>query len=989
MLRLLLSLAAAMALAVPVPAQEAMPLARSWQAEHGLPSNTIRWIAQTRDNFMWLGTEAGLARFDGLHFVAYGPKDGLPADAVYALQGTKDGALWVGYSDAGLVRLKNNAFTIFSKDDDLPSLSIRALSEGPDGTLWVGTPKGVARWNGSRFEAIPNPPGRNGMTALIARRNGEVWVHFYGRSLEVWNGKTWTSPPSLPPGGLDNITGFAEDAEGRLWAVSNAGPAVRLGLNGWESFPFVSPPATPLPRPIAVGPRGEVCIGHLGAGLWVLKGKSFVPLSTDDGSGEALVEGVHYDLEGQLWVGSFSSGLVRLSPRRVESLRFDPTNNADPVRSIAEVNPGEIWAGTQGIGFWRWADGKTSRIVPDSSMRWEIYGNGLARNHAGSLFVATDTVRRFDAGKLSGSWNLGNPARETVRSLCVAPDDALYVGTAGGRLLELRNGAMKLLAASNKSGSAWSLTLTPDQALWASTAERGARRLKAGTDTFFTAEHGLRSNRVNAMHTDARGTLWAGTRGGGLARWNGERFQSIGTEAGLLDDTITQIMDDAHGRLWLGGIRGLSSLPIAELEAAFAGKIPSVHPRNFSRADGMDSSEFLEMQPIRDSQGRLYFGTTRGIVRVDPRPADTSPSPPRIYLKSLTADDQHRFDAADSHWPERVTLPPGTARIEVAYTAPEFVAPEQLRFRYHMSGIDEQWHPVGDQRAVSFTRLPPGHYRFEVSAAEPGGGWIAPAAMEITLLPFFWQTGWFLALCYGTVFLLIGILIWAILKRRAAREVARLEKEHALDAERARIAKDLHDDLGASMTQIALFSDLAKSDLGSPEQATEHLEQIFLTARKSARALDEIIWAVNPARDSLEGFATYLSKQVQDLARASGLACYLDLPNPLPPLILPAAIRHHLFLAAREALHNIAKHAGAKTVSMKVSLNVTTFRLVIEDNGRGMIGATDTEDADGLRNMQRRMSEIGGRFHIDAPPDGGTRVTFELPLRVFETNQAG
>lgn len=959
-------------------ALESNPLVRSWQTEDGLPSNTIRWITQTADGFMWLGTEAGLARFDGSNFVTFGPREGLPAVAVSALTATHDGALWVGYWRYGLFRLQNNQFTSFSSADGLPTNTIRSISEGSDGTLWIGTSGGLARWTGQGFEAVPNPADLGDAQSILARRNGEVWVNFETRSLRIWNGREWKEPAIPGPSELARLTSLAEDPQGALWAVSNAGPVLRLGVSGWEQFPFQPPPTKANPRPIAISSHGDVCVGQVGAGLWQLKSRAFEPVSANDGSGEALVEGLYFDRLGQLWVGSFSSGLLRLSPRRIESIRLDQETNADPVRALIEAKPGEMWIGTQSMGIWRRVNGVNERLNIDPDINKEGFGNAIVRSNAGSILVASTVLRQYDGGKLTATLSLPEK-REAIASL-VAGRDVVFAGTASGRVLKWQNGELNTFADSQGSGVVWSMAVTADQTVWASTWGKGVRRIRAGEDSFLTMADGLRSNVVNALYVDAQDTLWVGTQSGGLSRWHDGRFQSAGTEAGLLDDTINQIIEDGEGQLWLGGLRGLSVVPKAELEEVFAGRSTTVHPRSFGKMDGMDSSEFLEMRPIQDSSGRLCFGTSRGFVRVDPRREGAGKGHPRVHVENLTVDGQNRFSAFDSTAPTSIELAPGVSRIDIGYTAPQFITPEQIRFRYRLAGSDSPWHEVGSQRTVSFNQLPPGHYRFEVAAAAPVGMWSAPTPLAFTLRPYYWQTGWFLACCILAALIIVGVAVWAVMRQRAARKLARLEKQHAVDAERARIAQDLHDDLGASLTEIALYSDLAKTDLASPDEASEHLEHIFVTARNSARALDEIIWATNPKNDSLENFAAFVSKQVQDLAHAAGMSCHLDVPNPLPAIDLPATVRHHLFLATREALHNAAKHSGAQKLSLRLAFEERGFSLIIEDDGRGMTDAPRDTDADGLVNMKRRMTDIGGDFQVDSVPGRGTKITFRVPV---------
>ncbi|BDS06303.1 hypothetical protein NT6N_13430 [Oceaniferula spumae] len=961
-----------------VQAQNTKSLVRSWQTGDGLPSNTVRLITQTTDGFMWLGTEAGLARFDGLNFISFGPREGFPAVAVSALTAMSDGALWVGYWRYGLLRLKDNKVTTFTTAEGLPGNTIRSLSEGPDGTLWVGTNKGLIRWTGEGFAVIPDPPGLSDTQAILARHNGEVWVNFNKRTLRIWNGAEWNEPRIAPPVGIARRTNLAEDSQGKVWALSHAGSVLSFDENGWTEFPLHQPPSKANGRPIAISPDGEVYIGHLGSGLWKLKGSAFEPVSVDDGNGEALVEGLYFDGLGQLWIGSFSSGLLSLSPRRLESIRIDSQNNADPVRALFEAKPGEMWIGTQGLGVWHRSHGVNKRLSPDAGFPLGSSCEAIVRSHDGSIIVAGTEIYQYNDEKLTAVLDL--PDRKELIFTMAVGADSVFVGTGSGRILKLQQGKVSLLAEPQGSGSVLSMTVGADQTLWAGTWGKGVRRIRGNEDQFLSIADGLRSNIVNAVYLDAEDTLWVGTRSGGLARWHDGRFQSIGKEEGLLDDTINQIIEDGEGRLWLGGLRGISVVQKSELEEVFAGRADSVHPRGFGKADGMDSTECLEMQPIRDSAGRLCFGTTRGYVRINPR-SEVISRPSRVLIENVAVDGRSQFLGFDSSTPPALKLQPGVAQISIRYTAPEFVSPEQLRFRYRLTGSDDDWHDLGDQRTVNFHRLPPGTYHFEVAAVSPGGVSVTSAPLSFTLPPYYWQTGWFLACCILAGLLIIIAAVWTVMHQRAVRKKALLEQQRAVDAERVRISNDLHDDLGASLTEIALYSDLAKSDLDTPEEASEHLEHIFVTARNSTRALDQIIWATNPRNDSLDKFAAFLSKQVQDLARAAGMSCHLDMPNPIPPIVLSAAVRHHLFLGTREAVHNAAKHSGGQTLTLRLAFEGKSFRFVVQDDGQGCSDKPLEMDADGLENMNRRMSEIGGEFSISSIPGEGTKVRFRVPMR--------
>jgi signal transduction histidine kinase len=321
--------------------------------------------------------------------------------------------------------------------------------------------------------------------------------------------------------------------------------------------------------------------------------------------------------------------------------------------------------------------------------------------------------------------------------------------------------------------------------------------------------------------------------------------------------------------------------------------------------------------------------------------------------------------------------------LEFHYTGLSLGAPENVRFRYQIEGFDDHWIEAGQERMVSYSLLPAGHYRFHVTACDNSGIWNEPGAvLAFAVAPFFWQTWWFrLAVLAGLIASVVAVVRYVSYRRLRLR-LRTLEQEAALQKDRARIAKDLHDDLGAHLSQIAMLSELAQTDFDKPTQARTHIDQIFRTARAVTRSLDEIVWEVNPRNDSLDRFVAHLCTFAPEFLRAAGIKCRLDVPMELPATVLPANVRHHLYLAFKETLHNVAKHAMATQVWLRLSIATQELVLVIEDNGRGFQASPHSvPEEDGLLNLHQRMSEIGGRFQQHSEPGRGTRTVLVAPLR--------
>jgi signal transduction histidine kinase len=303
-----------------------------------------------------------------------------------------------------------------------------------------------------------------------------------------------------------------------------------------------------------------------------------------------------------------------------------------------------------------------------------------------------------------------------------------------------------------------------------------------------------------------------------------------------------------------------------------------------------------------------------------------------------------------------------------------------VEFEYRLRGLDDNWSGPTTTRSFSYPRLPRGDYSFQVRACNIAGVWDQQAAtLSFKVLPFYWETWWFRLSVLAVFTAGIVAIVRYVSFQRLRNRLRLLEQQAALQKERARIAKDIHDDLGADLTQIAYLGELAQQDSGEPGKVAERIGTISSTARQAVKSLDEIVWAVNPRNDTLPHLIDYAGQFAVDYLRSTGIRCRLDFPEQIPAWELSTNLRHNLFLVIKEALHNIVKHAGATEIWLRMDLREDMLKVVVEDNGRGFIQAPDDALADGLRNMRQRIEEIGGECRVESQPQSGTRVILNLP----------
>ena len=374
-------------------------------------------------------------------------------------------------------------------------------------------------------------------------------------------------------------------------------------------------------------------------------------------------------------------------------------------------------------------------------------------------------------------------------------------------------------------------------------------------------------------------------------------------------------------------------------------------------------------------------------------PAELKPNlqPPLVMIESVRVDGQEqKTNLFTSAWHQSITIPPGHEQLEIHYTALNFSAPDEVRFKYRLEGRETAWTEAGNTRVAYYSKVPPGHYRFHVIACNEDGVWNETGSvLDVTVQPQFWQTCWFRT---TAILCLVGFIV-AVVRylstQKLQRQLQMLKQQEALEKERSRIARDLHDQLGANLTQVALLGEMAEADKNSPEEIESHAQQISQTARETTRSLDEIVWAVNPSNDTLDGLVNYVCKYAQEYLALAGLRYRAEVPAQLPAVIIPPEVRHNVFLAFKEAVNNVVKHAQASEARIRLQLQPGNFTLEIEDNGRGL-GGPDANAAparNGLRNMRKRMEDIHGEFSISPGTEGGTMVRLWTINRNLESKR--
>jgi signal transduction histidine kinase/streptogramin lyase len=697
-------------------------------------------------------------------------------------------------------------------------------------------------------------------------------------------------------------------------------------------------------------------------------------LTTDDGFPGDRVYCFMEDREGDWWAGLDAVGLVRVRPRQIHKVFNLENNPAKAARSIAEDRFGQVWIGRLSGGLGCWQDGAvTNFAVADSAGANSVFC--VCPDAAGRLWLSggdEDLLVR-EHGEIKRIM----PVIHGVKALLADRAGRIWVGTTSG-LLVSEHGAPDGFQALKGMPRRTVRALTEDSAgtLWGGTGNGELFCISNNALTLFRPEDAQASAAVWSVFADADGTKWMGTFRGGLLRFRAGKFTRYGKRNELPDEVICQILDDQRGNLWLGSHAGVFSVTKSALDAITQESNTVVPCVTYGRSDGLPSQECSGgYQPAawRDHAGRLWFATAKGAAWLQPDEIRTNPKPPPVVIEELLVDGRlqaiPKNDAA-------LEISPGRHQIEFHYTGLSLASPDRVQFRYQLDGLDAHWVQAGTRRSARYEFLPPGHYRFQVLACNSDGIWNETgSSLALNILPHYYESWWFRTLAVVIILSSVAGAARYVATRRLHRKMEDLERKRVVERERARIAKDIHDDLGASLTLIAVLGDLARK-----EKTGERIEKMSSTARNAVKSLDEIVWAVNPRNDTLAHLVDYTGQFATDYLRDAGIRCLLDVPDQTPVREVPANIRHNVFLTVKEALQNIVKHAHATEVWLRINTGPADLRISIEDNGCGFDRPPQDAWADGLRNMRQRLAEVGGECQISSQVKVGTSITVQLPL---------
>lgn len=934
---------------------------RLWEAEDGLPDQTINALAQTPDGSLWIGTEGGLVRFDGIQFSSYdreSVRDGINR-GVNALFVARDGVLWIGTEGSGVIRYFNRHFERCRTIDRQGGIFVRTIYQDRWGTIWVGADQGLYRLNGNTLDRIDNTPQVPTMFVryIVEDSKGNLWVG--GTRLLEFSGNKLLRDYPLPNGPARSVVmAIRFDRDRTMWLGMRSG-LYQLRKNGHfvRVFDFLAPINL-----ITQDTNGTIWIGTDGQGLYYVRGSRLFQVASSMLPSKT-VQAELEDHDGNLWIGT-KTGLLRLSPTPVSIIPLPGRVDSEFATLYIERDQ-SIWVAASTHLFYIRSGVVHPYKFPDLP---DIRVRTLLRSRNGDLWLGTDGTGLIHLAhgavhRYSSEHGLSN---NFVRAILESHDGTIWVGTDGGlthisantsRILEMANGLAYF--------SITALYEDRDGSIWVGTS-RGLSRFVDGRFVHDKIVAALSQEDVWSVDQDASGIVWIGTSNGLYGVKDGQ-LMHITAASGLPSNRVLQVLPDAKGNIWFSSSNSVFCIQAHDLDNYRPGI--RVNLSSYEDPYSLESTVFYSgMQPEGGiaANGDIWLASSKGAVRISPQKFVRAPLSP-VTIEEARADDQRLRLGS------RIVLKPGNSRFEISYASINLSAPGALRYRYRMEGM-EPWIEAGTRRTAYYTHIPPGHYRFRVQAYEIGNpSQVSEASIAVVQAPPIYKASWFLVL---SVLALLAV-IFSIYRFRLHRMRVHFQ---AINAERTRIAREMHDTVIQGCVGVSTLLEAAQGLDASDDSLRQHLlgyatEQVSSTI-DSARSA---VWALRNISKSNGNLGEHCHELVRRVQLESDIPIHYEVKGE--PFKIGEDATHELLMTVKEAISNAIAHADANAIHLTIAFESKVAEIEISDDGHGfdLDSVTRIKGHYGMIGMTERVKLLGGTMTIDSSQNKGTTIRLKVP----------
>lgn len=960
-----------------------------WSTENGLPHNTVRQIVQTPDGYLWITTFDGLARFDGVRFTVFNSLNTkeITDNRFFGAFVDKDGTLWASMLNGSIIRYRDRRFESFQVVENVSRNSIVGFQADDVGNILTRTRRAnktkAFQFVNGKFELAPKKY-HNQYKQIFLSQSGKLWTITKKEVIESFNGETTNYPLELKlnwDGNWKGSTKYFEDKSGAFW-IGDTESLYKLHKGKVQTYSVINDSKDKNRKHIQ--PRFEDDEGYI---WFVVKNngpariKRFKDGETEDilNNGELFTSPqivLFKDKEGLIWIGS-EKGLFRIRNNSIQTFSDRQGLEHENVYTILERKNGEIIIGG-GVGVSIYKNGKFSLLKKEGILRTiheDANENLWIRGKTGlSVISKNGTIKE-----------LNNFVGARIKTIQSDSKGNVWVSTPKGlfktRDFEVIEKYTKKDGLPNNNVDF--ILEAKNGALWFGT-QQGISKLENEKFTNYSIKDGLAGNRIRTIYEDSDRTLWVGTYGNGLSRFKDGKFFNYSSNEGLYHNSVFQIFEDKNENFWIGGNQGIYRVAKRELNDFADRKIKHINSVGYGKEDGMPSVEVNGgWQPagMIASDGKLWFPTMGGITIIDPNNIKTNPNVPNALIEEVTIERE------PTEFRDGLTVGVGKDDVEIHYTAPSFIKPKQIRFKYKMEGINEDWIEAGTRRTAYYSYLPPGDYTFRLLVANSDGVWNEKeTTLQIRVLAPFYRTNWF----YASV--ILGIIGIAFLLHRY--RVAQFEKRNELQVafsrqlitlqedERKRIAAGLHDGLSHQLIIIKNWSAIALQMLKSGRKVEEQLEEISETSLQALNEVREITNDLRPHKIDNLGLTDTIKSMVKKAKSASGINFELEAD----------AIDHLLnkedevifYRIIQECINNVIKHSEAKNAFVSIKNGSNTIKVRISDDGKGFIqkdkSIAKIKSGFGLTGIVERIKMLGGKQTINSELGKGTTIDIKIEL---------
>jgi ligand-binding sensor domain-containing protein/signal transduction histidine kinase len=980
---------------IPLTASAQQLSIRHYDVSDGLAHSHVSAMHQDAKGYLWLATWEGLSRFDGYRFTNYTQADGLGDPIINDVVEDRHGRLWVATNGGGIARLNDDnraansgaapekKFTPFHITDWIRANRVNAMVFDSQDNLWCATDGGLYRAatneTGSLdFRLIVPFTGENQMVAFVDRQE-RLWFGMKNELIEIVNGQL-IKYGAADQIGQHSITGITQISQDRL-LVANESSVFELastdasGRATWKEWPIVFG--------INQGINALFCdaTGTLWIGTWngLIKyrdGKQ-VLYTTNQGLSSDAVLSLTGDRDGNLWIGTAGGGVSKFSSELIVSFtRADGLPNQD-VRQVIEDRNGNIYASISDGGLVRIVEGKAVAVPGSQRPPFTNFNERIIQDHHGDWWIGTNKgLYRFSGPELQlrrgqefnernglGELPMGSLYEDPEGRFWVSPEtqglycfDPSQPGHAGFKQITPPDLAASFMGASH-------VISVGSRMLWLGAHEYLGRLIDNRLVKLAPAA-GLPETRPRAFFLDSRGWLWIGLRYKGVSvtkdpTASSPQFTNYSTENGLASDAVWAIAEDNSGRMYFGTGKGLDQLDLT------TGRI-----RHFNTDNGLASD--IVNSCFKDHEGNIWIGTTLGLSKFNPRAERSATTAAPIYFSRVQiAGEELALPETGALQIPKLELSAARNNVTIDYVALSFQGENELRYQYKLDGIDKDWSAPSDARSINYAHLAPGSYQFLVRAINPDGLLTRePASFQFRILPPIWQRWWFITLAA----LGIGLIMYALYRQRLRRLLE-------LERVRTRIATDLHDDIGANLSLIAMLSEVSRTQVpGGDTRLKEWLDTIAATSRDTVDSMSDIVWAVNPKRDHLRDLTRRMRRFAEDMCAARNIELEFRVPAETGRDIkLGADLRREIFLIFKETINNAVRHSRCTAASATLRIENGALVLEVNDNGQGL-SVSGAVEGTGLDSMRLRAERLGGSFEVVSGEAAGVRVNLRVPL---------